>query len=80
MTVDVLVEAGRMAAAGERFVLATVVDVRRPASARPGDRAIVRSDGSLLGWVGGACSEPIVVREALRALSDGEPRVVQITP
>jgi xanthine dehydrogenase accessory factor len=76
----VLAEAGRMAAAGEPFALATVVDVRRPASARRGDRAIVRSDGAVLGWVGGACSEPIVVREALRALADEMPRLVRITP
>ena len=32
----------------------------------------MRSDGRLVGWVGGACSEPAVIREALRALADGE--------
>src|SRR5262249_54091151 len=37
-------------------------------------------DGSVTGWVGGACSEPIVVREAMRALADGEPRLVRIGP
>ncbi|MGH2813890.1 MAG: XdhC family protein, partial [Actinomycetota bacterium] len=42
--------------------------------------ALVTPDGSLAGWVGGACSEPIVVREALRALADGEPRLVRIGP
>ena len=77
---DVLIEAGRLAAAGEQFVLATVVSVRRPASAKRGDRALVRSDGKLVGWVGGACSEPAVIREALRALADGEPRLLRICP
>ena len=77
---DVLVEAGRLAAEGRRFALATVVRVERPASARAGDRAIVTADGAVAGWVGGACSEPIVVREALRALADGEPRLVRIGP
>jgi xanthine dehydrogenase accessory factor len=77
---DVLIEAGRLAEAGEQFVLATVVSVRRPASARRGDRALVRSDGTLQGWVGGACSEPAVVREALRALADGQPRLLRICP
>jgi xanthine dehydrogenase accessory factor len=33
-----------------------------------------------MGWVGGACSEPIVIREALRALADGQPRLVRIAP
>lgn len=77
---DVLIEAGRLTEAGEPFVLATVVSVRRPASARRGDRALVRSDGMLVGWVGGACSEPAVIREALRALADGEPRLLRICP
>lgn len=77
---EILVEAGRLAQAGERFALATVVSVRRPASTRRGDRALVREDGSLLGWVGGACSGPAVVREALRAIADGETRLLRICP
>ena len=77
---DVLIEAGRLAEAGEQYVLATVVSVRRPASAKRGDRAVVRADGKLVGWVGGACSEPAVIREALRALADGETRLLRICP
>jgi xanthine dehydrogenase accessory factor len=77
---DVLVEAGRLADTGQPFVLATVVSVRRPASARRGDRALVLADGKLVGWVGGACSEPAVIREALRALEDGESRLLRICP
>jgi xanthine dehydrogenase accessory factor len=78
--VNVLVRAGRLAAEGRPFALATVVDVRRPASTRRGDRALVTPDGAVEGWIGGACSEPIVVREALRALADGETRLVRIGP
>jgi xanthine dehydrogenase accessory factor len=77
---DVLVRAGQLAAEGVPFVLATVVAVERPASARRGDRALVTTGGEIFGWVGGACSEPIVVREALRALGDGETRLVRIGP
>jgi xanthine dehydrogenase accessory factor len=77
---EVLVQAGRLAGEGKPYALATVVRVVRPASTRRGDRALVTPDGALAGWVGGACSEPIVVREALRALADGEPRLVQIGP
>lgn len=77
---DVLVRAGELAAEGVPFVLATVVTVERPASARRGDRALVTAGGEIFGWVGGACSEPIVVREALRALGDGETRLVRIGP
>ena len=75
---NVLVEAGRLAAEGKSFALATVVDVERPASARRGDRAIVTPEGTLSGWVGGACTEATVVREALAALADGEVRVVRV--
>jgi len=77
---DVLTEAARLAEAGEPFALATVVNVVRPASARRGDRGLVTADGTLVGWVGGACSEPIVVREALRAVAEGTPRLVRIGP
>ena len=76
----VLVEAGRLAAEGRPFALATVVSVQRPASARQGDRGIVTDDGRLVGWVGGACSEPAVVREALRALAEGTIRLLRICP
>jgi xanthine dehydrogenase accessory factor len=75
---DVIVEAGRLAAEGKPYALATVVNVVRPASARRGDRALVTPDGRVTGWIGGACSEPSVVREALRALADGEVRLVRM--
>jgi xanthine dehydrogenase accessory factor len=72
--VNVLVEAGRLATEGTPFALATVVGVERPSSARVGDRALVTGDGELHGWVGGACTEPEVVRLSLAALADGGAR------
>ena len=77
---DPLLLAARLSQQGEAYAMATVVRVLRPASARRADRALVTPDGSLHGWIGGACSEPLVVREALRALADGEPRLVRICP
>lgn len=59
-------------------MLATVTRVVRPASARRGDRALVTGEGELVGWIGGACAEPSVIREALEALADGRPRLVVI--
>jgi xanthine dehydrogenase accessory factor len=75
---NVLAEAGRLAAEGTPFALATVVNVERPASARRGDHAVITPDGVLRGWVGGACTESTVVREALAALADGEARVTRV--
>jgi xanthine dehydrogenase accessory factor len=71
---NVLVEAGRLAEEGTPFALATVVAVERPSSGRVGDRALVTAEGELRGWVGGACTEPEVIRLSLLALADGEPR------
>ena len=61
-------------------MLATVVRCDPPTSARPGDKAVITADGRLRGWIGGSCSEPLVRREALLALADGEPRLVKIVP
>ena len=75
---EVLIEAGRLAAEGRPYALATVLSVVRPASTRRGDRALVTPDGRVTGWIGGSCSEPTVVREALLALADGESRVARM--
>jgi xanthine dehydrogenase accessory factor len=72
--VNVLVEAGRLAEEGTPFALATVVGVERPSSARVGDRAVVTETGELHGWVGGACTEPEVIRLGLEALASGDAR------
>jgi xanthine dehydrogenase accessory factor len=58
------------------FALATVVRSEKPTSARPGDRAVIHADGTLEGWIGGSCAQPVVVREALKAISDGQPRLI----
>src|SRR5437773_11884567 len=66
-------------AAGTPFVVATVVAVARPTSARPGASGIVHPDGTIEGWVGGSCAQPVVVREALHALADGQPRLLRLS-
>lgn len=64
----------------EPYVRATVVWSRPPASGQPGDIAIVQSDGSVHGWVGGACAEPVVKREAAEALRTGIARLIFMGP
>jgi len=75
---DVLELLREYADAGTPCALATVVRVETPASARPGDKAIITADGRLRGWIGGSCSEPVVRREALRSLAEGVPQLVRI--
>jgi len=61
-------------------VLATVVWRRSPSSAKAGATALITSDGRVRGWLGGACAEPTVVREARRALEEGTPRLLFLGP
>jgi len=77
---DVLDRAAGLRERGETFVVATVVRVDPPTSARPGDKALIAADGTLWGWIGGSCSESLVRREALHAMADGQPRLVKISP
>ncbi|HLJ61061.1 MAG TPA: XdhC family protein [bacterium] len=78
MALDLLALTHELAASGEPFALATVVRCDRPTSAKPGAKAVVRKDGTISGWVGGSCAEPVVVKEALRALADGHPRLIAL--
>jgi len=78
-TRSIFARAAELEAAGRPFVVATVVAVRRPTSARPGASGIVHPDGAIEGWVGGSCAQPVVVREALRALGDGQPRLLRLS-
>jgi xanthine dehydrogenase accessory factor len=73
---DWLAEAGALAQRGEPFAVATVVRCERPTSAKPGAKALIRRDGTVMGWIGGSCAEPVAVKEALGALEDGEPRLL----
>jgi xanthine dehydrogenase accessory factor len=73
---DLLSLAADLQRRGEPFALATVVRCEAPTSAKPGAKALVRADGTVSGWVGGACAEPVVVREALAAIEDGRPRLI----
>ena len=72
--------ANELLAQGEPFAIATVVRYEAPISGKPGNKAIIRADGKLIGWIGGGCSQPVVVKEALKALADGQPRLVRISP
>src|SRR5215831_10383843 len=76
---DILDQADRLRAEGEPFVIATVVAYKSPQSAKPGSKAIIKSDGSISGWVGGGCVQPIVFREAQNALNTGKPKLVSIS-
>ncbi len=76
MAEELLARAAELQRRGHPFALATVVRCEPPTSAKPGAKALVLEDGTVSGWVGGACAEPVVVREARNALRDGRPRLI----
>ncbi len=82
MSTELLARADRLRAQRTPFVLATVVRAERPTSAKAGDRAILMSDGTLEGFVGGVCAESTVRLEGLRLLGadDGAATLLRITP
>ncbi len=62
------------------YVVATVVRAERPTSAKAGDTALVLTDGSILGFVGGECAEASVQAQALVVLRTGEALLLRIDP
>lgn len=73
---DVLEEAGELTRRGQPFALATVVWRQGPSSGQQGSRAIITAAGDLHGWIGGACAEPVVIREAQQVITEGVPRLL----
>ena len=77
---DVVDCMARMKGEEQPFAVATVVHVHGGASAREGAKAVVRGDGSVVGWVGGGCTLGAVKKAASRALVDGRARLIRVRP
>lgn len=72
--------AQQLLAARTPFVHATVVRAQPPASAYPGDEAILLADGTIEGFVGGQCAQNSVRKAALGALQAGESVLLRVLP
>ncbi len=72
--------AGQLVAARTPFVHATVVRAEQPTSAHPGDEAIVLSDGTIEGFVGGQCAQNSVRQATHCALQTGESVLLRVLP
>jgi len=77
---DLLARANDLRSSRTPFVLATVVRVERPTSAKAGDCALVLPDGTIEGFVGGDCAESTVRLQGLRQLGAGQSTLLRITP
>jgi xanthine dehydrogenase accessory factor len=80
MQSKLLALAASLAARDEGFALVTVVRREPPSSARVGDTALITESGEYHGWAGGGCTRETIVREAQRAMADGEPRLFSLSP
>jgi xanthine dehydrogenase accessory factor len=73
---QVMEQAAELARQGTAFALATVVWRQGPSSSQHGSRAIITADGELHGWIGGACAEPTVIRQAQQVISSGSAKLL----
>ncbi len=65
----------------EPFAFATIVRTAGSTAAKPGAKAILSADGTILhGWLGGGCTRGAVQRAALDALQSGTPQLISVAP
>lgn len=65
----------------EPFAFATIVRTAGSTAAKPGAKALLSADGTILqGWLGGGCTRGAVKRAALQALQNGTPQLVSVAP
>lgn len=64
--------------AQDPFAIVQVVGRQAPSSSKLGDKAIVKKNGRMEGWIGGGCVQGIVLKESADAIASGKPRLVRI--
>lgn len=65
----------------EPFAFATIVRTAGSTAAKPGAKALLGADGTILhGWLGGGCTRGAVKKAALAALQSGEPQLISVAP
>ncbi|MFN4182245.1 MAG: XdhC family protein, partial [bacterium] len=64
---------------GKRYVVAVVVNTVGSTSGKTGAKAVILENGEVKGgWLGGGCVEAVVIQEAKKVLSSGEPKLVEV--
>lgn len=75
-TAEILGRVARLAEAGGRAAVATVVRIEGSAYRRPGAKLLVEENGATLGSISGGCLEADVREIALQVLREGAPRLL----
>lgn len=77
---DIIDCMARMKGDSQPFALATVIRTEDATAAKAGAKAVVKADGTVVGWIGGGCTVGAVRKAAAQALSDGRARLIRIRP
>lgn len=81
LSTDLAEAAQQLRARDEPFAFATIVRTAGSTAAKPGAKALLSADGTILqGWLGGGCTRGAVKRAALQALREGTPQLVSVAP
>ena len=75
---DLIYQISKYMGQGEEFAVAQVIWREAPSSGKPGDKAIILKDGTMIGWIGGGCVKGIAIKEAHEALRENKSRLVRI--
>ena len=63
------------------FAFATIIRTVGATAAKPGAKALLAADGTILeGWLGGGCARSAVKRATVEALKSGAPQLISIAP
>lgn len=81
LSTDLAKAAQEMRDLDQPFAFATIVRTAGATAAKPGAKALLSADGTIIqGWLGGGCTRGAVKRAAVQALQDGTPQLVSVTP
>ena len=63
------------------FAIATIVRTAGTTAAKPGTKALLRGDGTIIdGWLGGGCVKGAIKAATLRAYATGQPQLISVAP
>jgi len=74
---DILEQAAAWREGGRKVALATVVRTWGSSPRPVGSQLAVEDGGAMVGSVSGGCIEGAVIREAMEAMEDGKPRLLE---
>jgi xanthine dehydrogenase accessory factor len=79
MSHEILLRLLQLGENDEAFAVVGVVKTEGPTAVKAGNKAIIKADGTIEGWVGGHCTQREIVENAEASLKDGTIRFLSLT-